>query len=485
MILAIDIGTSTVKGALFSDSGAVEGLHRVAVAMGADLDPAVHESSPAEWVRAVREICSRLLPGRGGLDALAISGNGPTLLPVDAEGEALHPALTWMDRRAQEEAKELSAAVGFPVDSSFSLPKALWFKRRRPEIYARTAAFLSCPEYLVRVLTGETMSIVPEGYEKHYGDSETLELLGLDREKFPVFARPGGLAGASTAAGERRTGLPRGTRVVASGPDFLAALIGTATTRPGRACDRSGTSEGINLCALRGVRDRRLLSVPHVIPPYANISGTVSASGKAVDWFKEASGRGGEDFEVFFDDIRQAPPGADRLIFLPYLSGERAPMWDPLARGVFIGLTLAHGGREMSRAVVESTAFAMRDIIEVMEESGALVKELRITGRPGRNAVWNQIKADITGRPLLLPRFEDAELLGDLCFALVALGRHRDAAEAAEELVKIDRVFEPDSSLKSLYDELFSAYRAAYGALKPIFGRLNDIPGAERNRSWR
>jgi xylulokinase len=400
---------------------------------------------------------------------------------VDRAGRPLHPALTWMDRRATAEAADASAAVGFRVDSSFNLPKALWFMRRRPDIYEATEAFMSCPEFLCRALTGESRTIVPASYEKYYGDAGTLAALGLDASKFPPFVRPGFLYGPTTAGGEEATGIPRGTKVVACGPDFLAALIGTATTRPGRACDRAGTSEGINLCAREGTVDGRLLSVPHIIEPYTNVSGTISSSGKAVDWFKRASGRASEGYEDFFEDICQSQPGAEKLVFLPYLSGERAPIWDSSARGVFIGLTLAHGRKEMSRAVVESTAYAMRDIIEVMGEAGASVSELRVTGSPGKSPVWNQIKADVTGRPIALPAFEDAELLGDLCFGLAALGRQASLAEAAEALVRIARIYEPDPTTRDLYDELFGVYRDAYRALEPVFKRLGRVPTIERS----
>jgi xylulokinase len=483
MILAIDIGTSTVKGALFSESGACEARLDLPVTMRVDEDPAIHEVSAEDWLEALKAIASRLLAGRGAPEAVAISGNGPTLVPVGADGRPLHPALTWMDRRASAEAEEAGAAVGFRLDSSFNLPKALWFKRRKPALYEATDAFMSCPEFLCRVLTGESRTIVPASYEKYYGDGPTLAALGLEASKFPPFTRPGLLCGEATAAGEKATGIPRGTKVVASGPDFLAALVGTATTRPGRACDRAGTSEGINLCALKGTSDRRLLSVPHIVEPFANISGTISASGKAVDWFKQASGCGGEGYEDFFEDICRSLPGAGKLVFLPYLSGERSPIWDPSARGVFIGLTLAHGRKEMSRAVVESTAYAMRDVIEVMEEAGAGVSELRVTGSPGKSPVWNQIKADVTGRPIALPAFEDAELLGDLCFGLAALGRCASPAEAAERLVRISRVYAPDPETKPLYDELFGVYRETYEALKPVFKRLERAPTMERSAS--
>lgn len=481
MILALDFGTSTVKGALFSEDGSSARTASVSLAMRVDENPSIHELPASGWIDALKSIVSKLGADAIELEAVAISGNGPTLLPVDSCGRPLHPALTWLDRRAVDEADRVSAQVGIRIDPSFCLPKALWFMDHRPEIYEKTAAFLSCPEFVVNVLSGELLTIVPKGYDKYYGDEATLRALGLAPDKFPAFTPPGKLAGAVTTAGEMATGIKRGAKVVAAGPDYLAALVGTATTAPGRACDRAGTSEGINLCALQGSGDKRLISVPHIVAPYANVSGSVSTSGKAVDWFKRASGRAAEDYEGFFEDICQSPPGASRLVFLPYLTGERAPIWDTNARGVFIGLTLAHGRKEMSRAVVESTAFAMRDIIEVMEASGSHVSELRVTGSPSRSPVWNQIKADITGRPLALPAFEDAELQGDLAFALAATGRRSSIAEAAESLVHFSKVFEPDASTKRTYDELFAVYRGAYEALKPVFKQLAESPLTERS----
>ena len=486
MILAIDVGSSSVKGALFSESGACLGKAAVPVATRSSGDGVQSEVEAEDWLAALRDIAGELLSGsrpgrrdgaRGGsrgLEAVAISGNGPTFLPVDTRGRPLHLALTWADRRAVAEADAAGAAAGIRLDPSFTLPKALWFMRRAPEIYEATASFLSCPEYLCRVLSGQAVTVVPEGYERHYGDARTFSALGLEGSKFPPAARPGLVLGETTAEGEARTGVPRGAQVVAVGPDYLASLVGSATTRPGRACDRSGSSDGINLCALEGTDDPRLVSVPHIVPPYANISGMISSTGAAADWFRRAAHIEGESYEDFFREVRGAAAGALGLVFLPYLSGERSPIWDASARGAFVGLTLAHGRPEMARAVVESSAYAMRDVIEVMEGCGAEVRELRVTGRPGRSDDWNQIKADVTGRPLERLAFEDAELLGDLCFALAALGRAEDPASAAEGLVGFDRIFEPDASMKPTYDELFAAYREAYAALKPIFPKLGS-----------
>jgi xylulokinase len=484
MILAIDVGTSRVKGALFDEEGRAIGRRSVPVAMRASADASAHEIESEVWVAAIRDIAAIL---GGDVDAVAVSGNGPTLLPVDAGGRPLQAALSWMDRRASAEAARASAAAGIAVDSSWPLPKALWIKAHRPEVYEKTAAFLSCPEYLMRLLTGESASIVPRGFEPYYGEPAVLAALGLDPAKFPPSLRPGRFSARVTEAGEAALGIPAGALAIAAGPDYLAALVGTATTVPGRACDRAGTSEGVNLCAERGLDDPRLISVPHIVEPYANISGLISTTGAALAWWKRALAEPGlarldpapsGSYDELLDALSRVPAGARGLVFLPYLSGERSPIWDPDARGAFVGLSLAHGLPEMGRAVLESSAFAMRDVIEVMEEDGASVAELRATGKPALSPLWNQIKADITGRPIAVPRFDDAELLGDLAFALVAKKRYASLPEAAEDLVKIGSTYEPDPSKEGLYAGLFEAYRSSYAALKPVFKAL-AAPRAE------
>jgi xylulokinase len=252
-------------------------------------------------------------------------------------------------------------------------------------------------------------------------------------------------------------------------------LLGTATTAPGRTCDRAGTSEGVNLCALAPVADRRLLCLPHIIEGFWNVSGIISTSGKALDWFKNAAGGQALDYDGLFEEVCQVPPGARGLLFLPYLAGERTPLWDPYARGCFIGLTASHGRPEMSRAVVESVGFAIRDTIEVMGESGLEVGEMRVTGGQARSPLWNQIRADITGRRILVPEILDSELLGCGIVGLYALGRHRSLESAAEVLVRFRKTYEPRPELAAPYDELFRLYRQSYRGLKDIFAGLSRV----------
>jgi xylulokinase len=481
MTLAIDIGTTSAKAALIDDTGECLALERRALPNLAAESPIHHEIDSREWLDALSAILASLSRRPGialsGIEAIVVSGNGPTLVPVDSMGQALCPAITWLDRRATEESEEIERILGRKLDPAFNLPKVLWLRKHRPEIFEAARWFSSCPEFVAASLCGEWVTYLPAwGYQDIIWGESDLRAFGLDSTRFPPFAKPGVIIGRTSGAFSLAAGLRPGIPVVSGSPDFIVALLGSAATLPGRACDRSGTSEGINLCWDGQIaRNTRLLSMPHIIEPYRNISGVISTSGKAISWFSDLVGVERDPVEGFFSLVTKAKAGADRLIFLPYLAGERAPIWDPDARGAFIGLSLRHGASQMARAVAESTGFAMRDILDTMSGLGAEATDLRVTGRPAGNAAWNQIKADITGLEVLVPAFREAELMGDHCLAACALGRYSNPGEAAETLVRIERTFEPNLSNESLYKELFTLYRQSYAGLKSVYASLASI----------
>jgi xylulokinase len=305
---------------------------------------------------------------------------------------------------------------------------------------------------------------------------EMIDGLDLDEEKFPRFVEFGHRIGAVTAAAASEFQMRKGTPVFAGGPDFIMSILGTAAVKPGRACDRAGTSEGVNICSEQRIDDGRLLCYRHIAPGYWNVAGIISTSGKALEWLRESALGGSFTYESLDQMAMVSEPGAGKLIFLPYLSGERAPIWDPHARGVFFGLALHHDTGDLARAVLESTGFAIRDILSVISEHEIETDELRVAGNPARSDTWNQIKADITGKRILVPENCDSELVGDLCIAMTQLGRFSSAAEAAEQLVRISRIFEPMGENRQLYDELFYQYRDIYQRLKPVFHRVAEIP---------
>jgi xylulokinase len=475
MILAVDVGTTQLKAGLFDLDGRPAARAEAPLALIPHPDPLWHEADARTWVAGLERAAKALgVAGAGPIEAVVVSGNGPTLVPVGADGAPLAPAMTWMDRRAVEEARLVADLRGAPTDPTFSLPKALWVMRNRPRLYEQARWFFGCPEYLSFVLTAIPATFLPTPeYTRYYWETSTITALGMDPGKFPPFEASGRVLGTVTPAGQAATGIPAGVPVVSGGPDFIVSLLGTTTVVPGRACIRAGTSEGINLCSRTPISDRRLLCVSHVAPGCWNVSGMISTSGKALEWCRTTLGRGAESWDAVFAGIEEVPAGADRLLFLPYLAGERAPLWDPRARGAFVGLTLNHGSAAMLRAVAESVGFAIRDVVTVMEELGLVVQDLRITGRPARNRAWNQMRADIAGRRILVPEAEDSDLAGDVCLALVGLGVHASPAEAAEAIVRIGSVFEPRAERTRVYDELFALYRESYRGLKAVFEKLS------------
>jgi xylulokinase len=477
VVLSVDVGTSSLKGGLFGLEGELVARAEVPVHLSDLEHPLYHEADANNWITALGLVTAQLELNRfPALQALVVSGNGPTLLPAARDGRPLDFAMTWLDRRGVEEARLIAEVSGDYVDPTFFLPKAYWVYRHKPRLYRDTRHFLTCPEFMDFFLTGRACTVLPSPqFTRYIWTPELIERLGMDPSKFPPFLRPGEWVGEVRPQAEELVGVPAGTPVFAGGPDFIMTLLGTATVRPGRACDRAGTSEGINLCAASPIRDPRLMCLPHIIEGLHNVSGIISTSGKALDWFKSITGKQGLDYESLFEDICQVPPGSRGLIFLPYLAGERAPLWDPNARGCFIGLTVKHGRREMTRAVVESVGFAIRDVIEVMEENGLSLEELRVTGGQARSPLWNQVRADITGRRILVPENMDSELLGDAIVALYALGRYPTLEAAAESLVSIRRTYAPQAELKTSYDGLFRLYRQAYAGLKEVFSGLAAV----------
>lgn len=479
MIIVFDIGTTVIKGALLSEEGEFRCLASRTIKMIRTSNIDYFEADPSQWQRAFKDITTELLSGSGNpslIRAVSVSGNGPTLVPVDKEGHSLKPVMTWMDRRGIEESAVISEVQGFYLDPTFYLPKALWLANHRPDIYERTRHFLSCPEFVNFWLTGEAVTILPgKHFQKLYWNSELLNKLEIDISKFPGFKRPGEIIGGITAFGSAESGLPEGVPVVAAGPDFIASLLGTATVFPGRACDRAGTSEGINLCTENYISDSRLMSYEHVIEPWFNVSGIISTSGKALDWIKNTFNSENQSYENFLAKPGSINAGSDKLLFLPYLTGERSPIWDTKARGAFIGLSLNHGKDAMVKAVLESVGYAMRDIMDVLIENGATIDELRITGGPSKSNIWNQIKADITGKNLLVPESTESELLGGLSLALCALGDSDNLADTADRIVHIKKVYEPQKANSGIYNEMFDIYRESYGGLKSVFNSLAAI----------
>jgi xylulokinase len=438
-----------------------------------------------QWLRAFAVCCGALAARAGSssaagraasladVKAVVISGNGPSLTPVlgepklTPEGLCLKaaPSRLWLDRRAEAAAAEVSALMGGFVDPGFFLPKILAIKKNEEPLYGQTRFFLGCPEFLAYALTGEAKSVFPsEGFDRWFWNDDILGKLNLDSSKFPPFIRPAEIFGSLLPSVAARFGLSPDIPVISGGPDFFAAIIGAGVIKPGQVCDRSGTSEGINVCTVDRVADSRLMCYGHPVKPFWNVSGTISTTGRAVEWGKELLGL--ESYDEFYALARSARPAPESPLFLPYLAGERAPVWDPRAKGVIRNLSLSTGRAELARAVLEGICFAIRDVLSVMDEAGAEARELRVAGSAANCDILNEIKANISGREVLVPVQKETELLGLAIIGACNRGAYNSLTEAASALVRIESRRQPDEKYAELYSRLFAEYRETYRSLK-------------------
>ncbi len=448
MVLSIDLGTTSIKLGCIDASGDLLWWDRERILAHQ------HERArwyPHTWLRVLQIMLDRMpADAAARLAAVAVSGHGPTVIPVDREGEPLSHALMWL------ETHESVPTSG----ESYFLPKVVWYRNRHPQLFERTHLFLSCPEYISFFLTGEAVTITQsEEFSRFIWTKEQIEAEGLDAARFPPFIRLGERIGRVQKAAAQFLGLAADLPVVAAGHDFLISLLGTRTIAPGRTCDRAGTSEGINHCSAVPVAEPQIRCLPHVVPGLYNVAGILSSTGLLFEWFRRISGQQGLPYDQMLTEIRRVAHRAEAPWFFP--SMHQGAAWE-FSHGMFIELGAQHGAAEMGRAVVDSIGFAVREAVEILSDHGCEVEALTACGGQAKNEVWNQMKSDIVGVPLEVPKVEDAELMGDACAALTGLGEFAAVTEASEELVKIKQRYEPDPQEHVRYSASYHAYRRLY-----------------------
>lgn len=443
LVLAIDIGTTSMKGGLISPEGTLLGEHRVIYREKGSAD--YHSWDARVWIESLRDIVATL-GGYERIRAVCVSGQGPTVVPVGEDGLPLYYALLWLDSRALHR----------PGTASYFLPKIAWFRSHCPELYARTQWFLSCPEYINFFLTGKAATVAPhEDFRPYFWSSDELGLFDIDMEKLPPFRFTAQILGEVTAGAAEQTGIPPGVPVVAGGSDFLMALLGSGTVEPGRVCDRAGTSEGVNLCADRPLTHPRLRVLPHVLRGLYNASGILSSTGRLFEWLRQITGQTERTYREVLQELENLPLDRSRPMFFP---GQGDPADMQFGDGAFLDLRPEHDRRDLGRAIVESIGFGIRRILSAFEEVGYPCPELRVTGGQARNVIWNQMKADMTGRVVVVPEIEDAELLGCGICALVALGDLDRLDEASRALTRVRARFTPRERHARFYDGEYQRY---------------------------
>ena len=487
-IIAHDLGTSGNKATLFDGEGR---LVESAFAPYATTYPHANwaEQDPADWWAAVCTTNRRLLAGAGidprSVAAVGFSGMMMGCLPVDEQGQPLRSCIIWADQRAQVEAAQMAALCGGEEvylrcgqrsSPAYCAPKILWVRTHQPEIFARTHKFLVPKDFVVHQLTGVFATDYSDASGTLLFDLRTrrwhapfLQKLGLDEALLPAIFPSTAVVGEVTAAAAAATGLAVGTPVVIGGGDGSTAGIGAGVVDPGSAYCVIGTSAWISISALAPMPDpqQRTMTFHHVHPERYAPMGVQQLAGGARAWAWQALAG-----DVDLDGAAAAvAPGAGGLLFLPYLMGERSPLWNPLARGSFIGLTINHGKPEMARAVLEGVAFGLCQILDALREQSPSIPAVRLIGGGSKSEVWPQILADIFGLPVHpLALKGDANSWGAAMAAGVGVGLY--TWSLAAERSQVERIVEPNPAAAGRYAELYGLFGESYRALEGIFAKL-------------
>ena len=493
-LLGIDIGTSACKVAVFDREGNVvrAGAGDYAVYYP---QPGWAEQDPDEWwrviCRTVRNVLADgvILPGQ--IAGVSIDGQSWSAIAIDKEGNVLTRTPIWMDTRAQSICDRLNREIGadriFEVSGnslqpSYTTAKVLWYKENLPEVYGRIYKILQSNSFIAYRLTGEISQDISQGYGLHFfdmkkgtWDEDMCREMGLPIDFFPEIVPCDHIVGTVTAAAAEQIGLLAGTPVVAGGLDACCGTLGAGVIHPGETQEQGGQAGGMSICMDTYKADPRLILGYHVVPGLWLLQGGTTGGGGVMRWFEHEFA----DYERSIQEVKgvsslnqlnviaeKVPAGCEGLIFLPYMAGERSPIWNPAAKGVFYGLDFSKTKGHMVRACMEGVALSLRHNLETAKEAGAEVNVLRAMGGSANSRLWTQIKADMTGKPIIVPSSDTATTLGAAMLAGVAVGIYKDYEEAVSLTVKETRRHEPDSEKKEIYDLVYSRYIELYDSLK-------------------
>jgi len=495
--LGIDIGTTNIKSVLFKP-GATLVVQAVQEYKTEFPHPSWAQQNADDWWVAVVDTIRRVL-AESGIDsaevaAVAISCQAPTMLPVDKAGKPLRDALIWMDRRSDAQCGRLAEKLGpqriFDIsgnrmDPFYVLGKLLWFKENQPELYAKTFKVLSPNSYINLKLTGEysldpVHASLTQAYDvrSNRWSDEILTAAGISSDLFPPVTEGHAPIGKVTASAAAATGLKAGTPVLTGTVDGAAAALEAGVVGSGTAVEMTGTSSVLLMSSDRPMPSMNLTYMYSAAPGRHLLLGAMSSTGAALKWFRDTLyAEKSPDAYVLMD--REIAKNANRptnIVFLPYLAGERAPIWDSDARGTFVGLTLSTDRAQVMRSIMEGSAFALRDNVEEAARAGNSLDRIRTVGGQANSDVWLRIKASVLDREIDVV---DASLgaPGGLAYLLGAYtGEFSSIEDAAVSCLRIERSVGPVREWVGLYSELFGLYKSIYAHLKSDFAALAKIP---------
>jgi xylulokinase len=503
LLLGIDVGTTGTKSAIFTTEGTLVSVGQSDYGIQHEY-PGWAEQNPEDWWTAVCRATQQAISSAGGnpesIAGIAVSSQAPAMLPLDRHGQPLRPALIWMDRRSEREAQELAEkcgegnveqVTGNRPDPFYTAAKILWFRTHEPEKFAETQLFVQVNGYVNYLLTGihsldtvHAALLQLQDYATGQWSEKLCTICGADPSRFPPVYPAHHLLGEVTAEASVATGLCRGTPVMVGTADGSAAALEAGAVSSGTAAEMTGTSTVLLMPSNQRVTEPVFIAIPHCVPDRYLLLGAMAASGASLKWFRDQFGTSPliEDpsgtkssYDLLTDEASKCGPGSDGVVFLPYMMGERSPIWHTNARGVFYGLSLSTTRGALIRSILEGVSFALLHNVEHAEKAGIEVKELRSVGGGARSALWNQIKADVLGIPIMLPSTSVGAPFGDAILAGMGIGIYTDVEESLKSMISIKTCFEPDPKHHRLYRNLYGVYRSLYEDLREGFDHTADI----------
>lgn len=491
--LGIDVSTTATKALLVDEKGTPVGSASSEYPLSTPR-PLWSEQDPACWwngaVDAIRAVLRKTGADPAGIRGVGLTGQMHGLVLLDGDGRVLRPAILWNDQRTQAQCDRIHETIGKErfIERSgnvaltgFTAPKILWVRENEPEVFAR-ARHLLLPKDLVRYeLTGDFATDAADAsgtvlldLKSRTWSREITGALGIPAEWLPRIAEGPEVTGRISRRAAELTGLPAGIPVVGGGGDQAAQAVGVGAVSEGIAALTLGTS-GVVFATTPGPLvepQGRLHAFCHSVPGRWHLMGVMLSAAGSLRWFRDTFAPG-TGYDELLKPAAGVPAGGEGLLFLPYLTGERTPHPDPLARGAFAGLTLRHGLPHLTRSVLEGVSFGLRDSFELMKSAGlARIGQIRVSGGGARSALWRQILADVFACELVTVDTTEGAALGAALLAGTGCGHWPDVETASAAAVRISGTVSPRAETSAVYERLYADYRALYPALRDTFHRL-------------
>ncbi len=493
--IGIDTSTTSTKAIVINENGEILGVSSSEYTFETPF-PMWSEQKPDLWWHATKKSVQDSI-SKAGIQPSQVRGIGLTgqmhgLVILDEKGKVIRPSILWNDQRTQRQCEEIRSVIGKPefiritgndALTGFTAPKILWVKEEEPENYARIKHVLLPKDYLRYKLTGEFAvdraggaGTVLFDLAQRDWSQDVIRALDLNPEWFPPTFEGTQVTGTITKKAAEETGLIEGIPVFGGGGDQAAAAVGTGAVEEGIVSISLGTS-GVVFATTNSPfiePEGRLHAFCHAVPGKWHLMGVMLSAAGSLRWFRDTFKK---DFS--FDELvtgaRDISPGSEGLLFMPYLTGERTPYPDPLARAGFIGITIRHTFEHFTRAVLEGVAFGLRDSFELMKNVGLKeITQVRVTGGGVKSSIWRQIIADILNVEIVTVSSEEGAAFGAALLAATGAGVFKSVEQACQSTIKITENVAPGAANK-VYEKIYAEYRLLYPSLKGTFHRISDI----------